>query len=243
MATDMLLQLDGIGMTFGGLVVLRDVSLGIRVGELVGLVGPNGAGKTTLFNIISGFQRPTAGRVVYRGETVTGLAPHRLAARGLVRTFQGARIFPKLSVRECLDVAHHLPARRSATDGLADEALVTFGLDRFADEQAGALPAGMMRTLGIAMALATGATFLMLDEPAAGLNAEEVDHLRRVIHQAHQRGTTLCIIEHNLKFLMGCVERACVLHAGTLIADGPPDAVTRDRRVIEAYLGDTLAEG
>ncbi|MFO1079111.1 MAG: ABC transporter ATP-binding protein [Reyranellaceae bacterium] len=238
-----MLAVDSIGMNFGGLVVLRDVSFAIAEGELVGLVGPNGAGKTTLFNIISGYQRPTAGRVAWQGVTVTGMAPHRLAERGLVRTFQGARVFPKLTVRECLAVAHHLTGARKQAAALADEALATFGLDRHADEMAGALPTGMMRTLGIAMALATGAKLLMLDEPAAGLSAEEIAHLRTVILQAHGRGTTLCVIEHNLRFLMGLVQRACVLHAGSLIADGPPETVTRDQRVIEAYLGDALADG
>ena len=239
-----MLVLENVSMHFGGLVVLSDVNMRIDAGELVGLIGPNGAGKTTLFNIITGFQRPTSGRITYLGQEINGVPTHVLAARGLVRTFQGARVFPKLSVHENLRVAHHLTSRHGGDAGdLADSAMRILELDRYADEPAGSLPAGLVRTLGIAMAIATGAKLLMLDEPAAGLSAEEVDHLRTVVQRTHAAGVTICIIEHNLKFLMGTVQRACVLDAGTLIANGTPDEVTRNPRVIQAYLGDSLAEG
>ncbi len=234
-----MLQLEGISHRFGGLEALRNVSLEIGEGELVGLIGPNGAGKTTVFNIVSGFVTPTAGRVYFRGDDVTGRASHRLAAHGLVRTFQGARVFPRMSVRESLHIARHLRAGRRASRHRwnDDDMLAAFGLDGHAHTRAGALPTGLMRTLGIAMAVATGAVMLLLDEPAAGLNADEVRHLQGIIQSIHADGVTVWVIEHNLHFLMGLVHRAIVLDAGMLVADGRPDEVTRDARVIEAYLG------
>ena len=233
-----MLRIESVTQRFGGLAALSDVTLEIARGELSGLIGPNGAGKTTLFNVVSGFFAPTAGRVVFDDRDITGVAPHELAARGLVRTFQGARVFPKLTIRESLRIASHLPQGRGARrQPVIADVLHEFGLERYVDEPAGSLPSGVMRELGIAMAIATGATMLLLDEPAAGLSAAEVANLQRVIRRVHDAGVTVWVIEHNLHFLMSLVQRAIVLDAGAMIADGSPAEITRDPAVVAAYLG------
>ncbi|MEO7711168.1 MAG: ATP-binding cassette domain-containing protein, partial [Caldimonas sp.] len=187
--SDDVLRIEGVTQRFGGLVAVRDVNVALPRVTIVGLIGPNGAGKTTLFNAVSGFFRPSEGRIIFEGKDVTGRAPHVLARIGLVRTFQGARVFPKLSVEEGLRTAAHLPSGGApARQPVIRNVMAELGLERYRHELAGSLPSGVMRVLGIAMAIQTGATMLLLDEPAAGLSAEELLNLQRIVRAVHAAG-------------------------------------------------------
>ncbi len=249
-----LLNIEHLGMRFGGLAALVDLNLAVPKGGLYGLIGPNGAGKTTVFNLISGFLKPTAGRIFWDGEDVTGEPPHLLTALGIARTFQNIRLFGELSVLDNVLVGFHcrshatwgeavfrLPRyRREERDrrsrGLA--LLEEVGLAEAADHPAGKLPYGYQRRLEIARALATGPRFLLLDEPAAGLNPQETGDLIYFIREIKGRyNLTILVIEHNLGLVMGLCQHLTVLDHGLTIAAGPPTDIRKNPEVIRAYLG------
>jgi len=250
-----LLKLEGVSMTFGGLRAVNDVSLSLRQGELVGLIGPNGAGKTTVFNMITGHYKPTRGRIWFAGQEITGLAPNRITALGIARTFQNIRLFKGMTVLENVLVAHHVRLQASLWSALfrlpaytreeeamrqqAMELLREVGLEGFADAEASSLPYGLQRRLEIARALATRPRLLLLDEPAAGMNPEETRDLTAFIGRIRERfGLTILLIEHDMKLVMGICERIHVLDHGVTIAEGSPEAIRTHPRVIEAYLGE-----
>jgi branched-chain amino acid transport system ATP-binding protein len=241
-------------MRFGGLSALSDLNLTVPAGGLSGLIGPNGAGKTTVFNLVSGFLQPTGGRIFWDGQDITGEPPHRLTALGIARTFQNIRLFGELSALDNVLVGFHcrshatwgeailrLPRyRREEADrhsrGLA--LLTEVGLAEAADHPAGKLPYGHQRRLEIARALATGPRFLLLDEPAAGLNPQETGDLIFFIRGIKDRyNLTILVIEHNLRLVMGLCRHLTVLDHGLTIAAGPPAEVRKNPEVIRAYLG------
>ena len=250
-----LLHTEHLDMRFGGLSALEDLNLAVPAGGLYGLIGPNGAGKTTVFNLVSGFLKPTGGRIVWEGEDVTGEPPHRLTARGIARTFQNIRLFGELSVLNNVLVGFHcrshatwgeailrLPRyRREERDrrsrGLA--LLNEVGLAEVADHPAGKLPYGHQRRLEIARALATGPRCLLLDAPAAGLNPQETGGLINFIREIKERYyLTILVIEHNLRLVMGLCQHLTVLDHGLTIAAGPPADIRKNPEVIRAYLGE-----
>lgn len=247
-----LLALDAVEKRFGGVRALDGASFAIAEPGIVGLIGPNGAGKTTLFDMVAGRQRPDSGRVLLDGRDVTALPPHARAALGLARTFQECRVFPEWTLRENLLFAARprsfgsallraftrregLPAGAEARAG---ELLRLATLDAYADAPASILSFGQRRMLEIASALMTRPRWLLLDEPAAGINPGLLAALGRFLRAAHAaQGGLFLIVEHNMDFIMGLAERIIVMHQGTVLEDGPPQAVQASPRVIEAYLG------
>jgi branched-chain amino acid transport system ATP-binding protein len=239
------LKLEGVTKRFGGLTAVREVSLEVREGDLLGIIGPNGAGKTTLFNMISGFYRPDEGRILYEGRDVTGLPPHAICRLGLTRTFQIVKPFGNLSVRDNVMIGaltrlrHVREARREA-----ERVIEICGLSSHTEARAKGLPIGLRKRLEVARALATKPRLLLLDEVMAGLNPTELAGIIELIRRLHADGLSLIIIEHIMAAMMRLAQRIAMLHHGEKIAEGTPAEITRDRRVIDAYLGEefVLAE-
>jgi ABC-type branched-subunit amino acid transport system ATPase component len=235
----------GVHVRFDGVHALAEIDLTLGAGEVVGLIGPNGAGKTTLVNVLSGFQRPTEGSVRLDGADITRWAPHRRGRAGIGRTFQSVRVFPGLTVLENLEAAAYgVGLRRRAATRTAGELLELVDLQAVAAAPAGALAYGQERRLGIARALAATPRFLLLDEPAAGLNEQESDELLALLRGIRdERGCALLVIEHDMRLIMRLCERLQVLDHGRTIAAGPPAEVAADAAVLEAYLGSARAAG
>lgn len=233
------LTTQAVTVRFNGLIALESVSISLSQGEVLGLLGPNGAGKTTLVNVLSGFTRPSSGRVHLDDRDVTRSRPHSLARRGVVRTFQSVRLFPRLTVRDNVQVpvfAHH--AGRAEGEQAAQRALEFVGIEKLADRIAGTLPYTQERLVGIARALALEPKFLMLDEPAAGMNDSEgaqlVDLIARI---PSEYGCGVLLIEHNMPVVMAVCDRLHVLRGGKTLAAGPREEVRNNREVIDSYLG------
>jgi branched-chain amino acid transport system ATP-binding protein len=234
-----ILTLHGVTKRFGGLTAVSDVSLTIPAGELLGIIGPNGAGKTTLFNVISGYYRPDSGRVVFAGHDVGGLAPHAICRLGLTRTFQLVKPFGNLSVTDnvMIGALTPIPSIRAARVE-ARRVVETCGLTAHAHARARTLPIGLRKRLEVARALATRPRLLLLDEVMAGLNPTELVAMIELIQRLHSDGLTLIVIEHIMAAMMRLARRIVVLHHGESIAEGSPAAITQDRRVVDAYLGE-----
>jgi len=239
------LAIDSVVMDFAGLRALDEVSLELGRDEILGLIGPNGSGKTTLVNVVTGVLKPTAGSVAVNGDVVSGRAPHRIARAGIARTFQSVRLFHTLTVRENIELAA-MSAGRNRRDARADAGRLMdrFELSHLADSLAGSLAYGQERLVEVTRALATGCSFLLLDEPAAGLDEEESDSLLgRLAAVPEDFGCGLLIIDHDMNLIMRLCHRLHVLNQGRTIATGSADDVRRDPVVIEAYLGSEGAAG
>jgi branched-chain amino acid transport system ATP-binding protein len=233
-----LLSVERVSHRFGGLLAVDAATLAAPGGRITGLIGPNGAGKTTLFAIISGFLKPSSGRISYAGEDVTGEPPHRLARRGMVRTFQIVQPFAGLSVRYNILVGAHLRhPRRGAALAVADAVGHEVGLGDWLDRPAHALTVAGRKRLELARALATEPKLLLLDEVLAGLNPSEIRDIVPVIRSISARGVAVVMIEHVMQAVMSLSERVFVLAEGRIIAAGSPEEVAADPAVVEAYLG------
>ena len=252
-----LLKIDNLSKSFGGLKAVSDLNIEINEGELIGLIGPNGAGKTTVFNLLTGVYEKTEGNMTFQGKDVSGLKPYQVTQRGVARTFQNIRLFSDLSVIDNVKIAYHqrttyntasalfrLPSYYSGEKEIQRKAmdlLKIFSLEDKAEETAKNLPYGEQRRLEIARALGTEPKLLLLDEPAAGMNPQETHDLMNLIRWIREQfKLTILLIEHDMALVMGVCERIYVLDYGMIIAQGAPDEIKRNSKVIEAYLGEEV---
>lgn len=251
-----LLQVTNVRKEFGGLMAVLDVSFDVKPGEIVALIGPNGAGKTTIFNMISGVLPPTEGILRFDGHLLNDLEPHVITGLGLARTFQKVQLFEDMTVLEnvmvgrhvksgygLLDAALRFPRARREEKSIHRRAmrqLARVGMAAQADKAASSLPFGQQRLLEIARALATEPTLALLDEPGSGLNRSEKEELDRLIRDIRDGGVTVVLIEHDMQFVMGIADRVIALEYGMKIAEGTPDEIQSDERVIAAYLGKSV---
>jgi len=248
-----ILEIKNVSQEFGGLLALDRVSMTVEKGEIFGLIGPNGAGKTTLFNLITGIYRPSSGELWFEGRSIGGLRPYRIANVGIGRTFQNIRLFKKLSVLDNVRVGMHSVSRAGFVSAMlytpwaikrervtrekSMALLELVGLQDKAIELAGSLPYGEQRRLEIARAMALEPSLLLLDEPAAGMNATEKEELLGLIRKIRDLGVTVLLVEHDMNVVMNVCNRIAVLDYGRKIAEGTPEQIKNDPRVIESYLG------
>jgi ABC-type branched-subunit amino acid transport system ATPase component len=240
-----LLRAEAVSKAFGGVQALRDCTVEVEQGAVAGLIGPNGSGKTTLFNVMTGYERVDGGEVYLGGHRITNLAPRRVFARGIGRTFQLTRIFPRLTVMENMLIAvprsgrHHPLARAGgrADRRRAADLLEFTGLAGHADALADTLSYGQRKLLELSYVLIAEPRIVLLDEPAGGVNPSLVHHLADRIRELNAAGRTFLIVEHNMEFVMGLCGHVTVLDSGTVVASGPPQIIRSDPRVLDAYLG------